>query len=132
MIVYLCVCRLPRAFIDCCEVQIPHFICVVPYLDIVAEIGDFNPTTHIDKLVIFQIPKFSNSLWKKLYPVKIFDTLTFVDEPPQYYLPNCSPPPFFLIPPSLTNVPPTQRAPTRRQLFPIPMEGQEIPTYYLR
>jgi len=119
----VCVCRLVRAFIDFPEkTSFPYFIGVATFFDVMAE-TKFEPRVPIDKLIIYQVPKFNSAVWRKLHVLKIWDVLTFVDGAPNYHLPNPSPPPFFLIPPS------QQLPPTRRQLFPT---TQEIPAFYMR
>ena len=119
----VCVCRLVRAFIDLPQkVTFPYFIGVATFLDVMAE-DKFEPKVPMDKLIIFQVPKFNPAVWRKLHILKIYDVLTFVDGAPNYHLPNPSPPPFFLIPPS------QQFPPMRRQLFP---PTEEIPSFYMR
>jgi len=120
------VCRLARAFIDLPQkASFPYFIGVVTFLDVLGE-KEFNPKIPIDKLIIYHVPKFNAAVWKKLHILKIWDVLTFVDGMPNYHLPNPSPPPFFLIPPS-------HEIPTRRQLFRTNLPPtQEIPSFYMR
>jgi len=100
--VCVCVCRYLCIFIEFQQVQVPYFIVLVSFLEILGEREAFEPKVPLDKMIIFPLPKFSNAFWKQLHQVKIYDTLTFVDKAPQYYLP----------------VPPNKRPPTRRQLFP--------------
>ena len=127
----VCVCRLVRAFIDLPQkVTFPYFIGVVTFLDVLAE-PEFDPKIPIDKLIIYHVPKFNPAVWRKLHILKIWDVLTFVDGMPNYHLPNPSPPPFFLIPPSHELPHPSC---TRRQLFRanLPPTSEEIPSFYMR
>jgi len=83
---------------------------VVSFLDVLTE-DKFEPTVALDKLIVFDVPKFSGYFWKKMKDVKIWDMLTFVKDPPQYY-PNCTPPPFFLIPLGVAPPPTTEDVPS--------------------
>jgi len=110
MVVYLCVCRYPRAFINLPLCHEPYLMGVVSFLDVLTE-DKFEPTVALDKLIVFDVPKFSGYFWKKMKDVKIWDMLTFVKDPPQYY-PNCTPPPFFLIPLGVAPPPTTEDVPS--------------------
>jgi len=87
-------------------------IAVVCYEDILVERETLKSITPIDKLFIFQVPHFLGEFWRKLHKVKFWDTVTFIDEPPRYMLPNVNPPPFFMIPPGVGYIPPTDYTPT--------------------
>ena len=122
---YLCVCRSAGDFINCEKVAIPYFICVATFFELLLE-QEFAPQVPVDKLIVYQVPpKHNNTFWKKLHIVKFWDILTFVDEMPQYNLPNPSPPPFYLPRPSQG----TAHTP-RRQLFPTSSSNQ-LATYYM-
>jgi len=113
--VYLCVCRTPRTFIEepsSAAARRPYQIAVVSYEDILAETETLKSTIPIEKLFIFQVPKFLGEFWRKLHNVTFWETVTFIDEPPQYKLPNVNPPPFFMIPPGVGYIPPTDYTPT--------------------
>jgi len=69
---------------------------VVSYLDILAETEKFESTTPIDKLFIFQV--IFGGFWRKLHEVTFWETLTFIDDPPQYNLLTMSLPLFYMIP----------------------------------
>jgi len=132
MVMCLCFCRIPLSFLNTSDVRRPYDIDVVSFLDILAEKENFAPTSPLEKLIFFQVPKFSQSFWKKLYNVQILDTLTFVDQPSQYFMPNASPPPFFLIRKGIP--PPHQHVPTHHPLLPTipPTPTHEIPSYFLQ
>jgi len=85
MVVYLCVCRFPRAFINLPLEHMPYPIGVVSFLDVLAEKDKFEPTVALDKFIMFEVPKFSGCFWKKMRDIKIWDMLTFVED-----LPNIS------------------------------------------
>jgi len=111
-VVYLCVCRTLRTFIETSAPHRPYEIAVVSYEDILVETGTLESITPIDKLFIFQVPHFLGEFWRKLHGVKFWETVTFIYEPPQYNLPNVNPPPFFMIPRGVGYVPPTDYTPT--------------------
>ena len=114
------VCRFLRAFVMLPSVKIPYLIGVVSFMDVLCELGEFAPTAPLDKFITYDITKFSPNFWKQLRPLKIYDMLIFLDDPPNFF-PNSSPPPSFLIPPGI-EPPPTHRQPTRRRLL------QDIPS----
>ena len=109
MVVYLCVCRYLRTFINLPLCYDPYLVGVVSFLDVLAE-DKFKPTVALDKLIVFDLPKFSGYFWQKMKDVKVWDMLTYVKHPQCY--PNCSPPPFFLIPPGVAPPPTTEDVPT--------------------
>jgi len=80
VVVYLCVCRFPCTFINLPEVRLPYLIGVVSFPDVLAEREKFEPSVALDKLIIFQVPKFLGSFWKQMQVVKIWDMVTFVDD----------------------------------------------------
>jgi len=110
----MCVCSIARTFINTpSSAGKPYNVAVVSHLDILAETEKLESPQHIDKLFIFQVPHFLGDFWRKLHSVKFWEILTFVDDPPQYHLPNVNPPPFFIIPPGVDNPPfSTDRTPT--------------------
>jgi len=120
------VSRYPLEFINSSAgiIRIPYLIGVANFLDIMVVKEPFCPIVALDKLIILDVPKYSATFWKQFHSVKIWDILTFVDNYPTYFLPNSTPPPFFLVPHA-------PRAPTQRQLFPIlPTVAESIPTFY--
>jgi len=82
----------------------------VSFLDILAE-DIFQPEVALDKFVMFDKPKFSAYFWNKMRNVKIWEVVTFINEPPQYF-PNCMPPAFFVVPPRVRPPPTMEGVPT--------------------
>jgi len=94
---------LARTFIEFQSIQMPYFIAVVSFLDIVKEEqwGPFKPKVPLDKLVFFShYNTFPRHFWEQLQGIKTYDSLIFLDDAP----------------PSLGIAPP--RPSIRRQLFP--------------
>jgi len=94
---------LARTFVEFQSIQMPYFIAVVSFLDIVEEEqwGPFKPKVPLDKLIIFSnYNNFPRHFWEQLQGIKTYDSLVFLDEAP----------------PSLGIAPP--RPSIRRQLFP--------------
>ena len=97
----MCVCRFPKAFIETPDLHVPYFMCCTTFTGIMNVKVPFIPTTPLGKLILFDIPIFTGSIWSQLRNVQMSNILTFLQDYPQYFLPNMSPPSFFLIPLSM-------------------------------
>ena len=110
--VFVCVCRMPRDFIENVHADRPYLICVTKFPDIVRERAIFQAAGHIDKVIIAQVASFTGIAWDMLAYVPVRDVLVMIDNFPVF-------PPLpaeFVIPPPMgfvdTSPPP---APTPQQ-----------------
>ena len=75
----VCVCRLPRAFVESPQVGITKFD------DIRQERAVFQPSTHLDKVIVAQCATFAGSAWHQLAHVPVRDVLMMIDNFPSHY-----------------------------------------------
>jgi len=96
----VCVCRQPCAFLEApAELlsTLKFFICVTTYTDLVFKRVIYNPTTTLDKPIIFSIPPNAHLIWQQFTRVHVRKMVTFLD-----YLPDLFDDPL----PPWTNPPP--------------------------
>jgi len=82
-----CTCRLPVAEQDVDIACHKFFICVTTYSDILFEHVVYNPTTALDKMIIFGVPNIAAAcvIWHQLSKLYLWEMLVFTDEKPDVF-----------------------------------------------
>jgi len=86
-----CTCRLPRAFLEATaaeqdvDIAREFVICVTTYTDILFERVVYNPTTALDKMIIFGVPNIACLIWHQLSKLYLWEMLVFLDERPDVF-----------------------------------------------
>jgi len=86
--------RLPWVFVETPEISLPFFVCITTFIHIRSERAVFRATTHLDKLIVAQLPPYTGSAWDLMRQVPLRDMLSFVDEFPGFYRATSPPPPY--------------------------------------
>ena len=126
MCVFVCVCRMPRDFIENAEVDRPFLICVTKFDDILQERAVFHASRHLDKVIIAQVSSFTGGTWDLLAHVPVRDILVMIDHfptPPPWPADFAIPPPIGFI--DLNTSPPP--APTPQYSLQSPDDGGYSP-----
>ena len=82
--------RFPKAFIDTPKIM-PYITGVVTFVDIMSKKEPFVASTELDKLIMYDIPRFTRTVWNQIRNVNILDMLTLLNDYPQYFLPHMPP-----------------------------------------
>ena len=72
--------------------MMPYFTGVVTFVDIMSEKEPFVASMELDKLIMYDIPSFTRTVWNQIRNVNILDILTLLNEYAQYFLPHTPPP----------------------------------------
>jgi len=98
--VFLCIYSFPREFVERQFTELPYQVCVGTFQQIQQERVPFQPTTHVDKMIIAYLPVDGGTAWEQLQRVPLRDMLVFADTFPGFYLEAPRIPAYFMPPPT--------------------------------
>jgi len=75
-----CVCSNARYFLETATMSRPFFVCVSTFADMAAEQAPFRITAEVEKVIIFNVPRYVENAWDFISGIPIIDLLTFSGE----------------------------------------------------